>query len=157
MFRFVWENRVALGLDKDAYTHVLSVRPAVRVNPDDGFVLRETVAEYHQILNVAASELKHLGIKKPAEMPSDQQVTLYGGGVLIFDDFAHLKFHIRNRLLNPERQTQRLKYLWKFGRFQELQILEREARRDNTFARMHLRRFELGASVPGGVNDDEFF
>jgi hypothetical protein len=157
MFRFIWENREALGLDRDAYTHVLSVRPAVRLHPDDGFALRETVAEYYQILNVTAAELKHLGIKKPPEMPADQQVTLYGGGALIFDEFGRLKFNIRNRLLNPERQNQRLKYLWKFGRFQELQILEREARRDKTFARMHLRRFELGSTFPEGADDDGFF
>ncbi|HEV2853114.1 MAG TPA: hypothetical protein VHC97_09955 [Thermoanaerobaculia bacterium] len=152
VFRFLWENRTALGLDRDAYTRVLSVRPAIRVNPDDGFVLEETVAEYHQILNVVASELKHLGIKKPKDMSPDRQVTLYGGGALVFDEFGRLKFHIRNRLLNPERQTQRLKYLWEYGEFEE-QILEKEARRSNTFARMHLRRF----GPQGGTSNDEFF
>lgn len=159
IFRFLWENRSALGLDRDAYTRVLSVRPAVRVNPDDGFVLRETVAEYHQILNVAASELKHLGIKKPKqpeEMPSSQQVTLYGGGALVFDEFGRLKFHIRNRLLNPNRQTERLAHLWATGNFESYQILEREARRENTFARMHLRRFGP-ASAQEGADDGEFF
>src|SRR6185295_11429909 len=126
------------------------------VNPDDGFLLRETVAEYHQILNVVASELKHLGIKRPREIPPSQQVTLYGGGTLIFDDFGRLKFHIRNRLLNPERQTQRLKYLWEFGQFAE-QILERVARRANTFARMHLRRFRPDGNSQGEGDRDEFF
>ncbi len=159
IFRFLWENRGALGLDRDAYTRVLSVRPAVRVNPDDGFVLRETVAEYHQILNVAASELKHLGIKKPKqpeEMPASQQVTLYGGGALVFDEFGRLKFHIRNRLLNPHRQTERLAHLWATGNFESYQILEREAHRENTFARMHLRRFGP-ASAQGNAGDGEFF
>jgi hypothetical protein len=160
VFRFLWENRNPLGLDRDAYTRVLSVRPAVRVNPDDGFVLRETVAEYHQILNVAASELKHLGIKKPkkpGEMPSDQQVTLYGGGALVFDEFGRLKFHIRNRLLNPNRQTERLAHLWATGNFESYQILEREAHRENTFARMHLRRFGPDSIQEGAEDGDEFF
>lgn len=156
MFRFLWENRVALRLEPDAYTYVLSVRPVSLVNPDDGFLLRETVAEYHQILNVVASELKHLGIKRPREMPLTQKVTLYGGGTLIFDDFGRLKFHIRNRLLNPERQTQRLKYLWEFGQFAE-QILERVVHRDNTFARMHLRRFRRASNPQGERGRDEFF
>lgn len=157
MFRFLWENRVVLGLDKDAYTRVQAVQPALRVNPDDGFVLRETVAHYQQILNVEARELKHLGIRKPDEpvkMPDCQQVTLYGGGTLIFDEFGRLKFHVRNRLLNPERQTQRLKYLWRFGHFDRPQILEKKARRDNTFARMHLRRLE---ACHAGDDHDRFF
>jgi hypothetical protein len=156
VFRFLWENRDALGLERDAYTRVLSVRPAVRVNPDDGFVLRETVAEYHQILNVIAAELKHLGIRKPKEMPADQQVTLYGGGALVFDEFGRLKFHIRNRLLNPQRQTDRLAALWAAGSFESYQILEREAHRENTFARMHLRRFGTD-DAQEGAGDGELF
>jgi hypothetical protein len=157
MFRFVWENRVALGLDRDAYTRVLSVRPAVRVNPDDGFVLRETVAEYYQILNVAAAELRHLGIKKPKTMPEGQQVTLYGGGSLIFDEFGRLKFHVRNRLLNPTRQTNRLRYLWRHGHFEQLQVLERKATPDYRFARMHEVRFGIPSISDGEVPHDELF
>jgi hypothetical protein len=157
IFRFLWENRIPLGLDRDAYTRVLSVRPATRVNPDDGFVLRETVAEYHQILNVVAAELKHLGISKPADMPADQQVTLYGGGALVFDEFGRLKFHIRNRLLNPERQTLRLAYLWQRDDFEAYQVLEKEAHRDNTFAHMHLRRFGKPGTSKERTDDDQFF
>ncbi|MDQ3798510.1 MAG: hypothetical protein M3384_03585, partial [Acidobacteriota bacterium] len=122
-----------------AYTRVLSVRPCVRVNPDDGFTLRETVAEYHQIITLKASEMKHLGIKKPLPMPDTQEVTLYGGGALIFDEFGRVKFHIRNRLLNPERQTRRLEYLWKYGEFR-LDGQERNASR--RFAQMHRARFD---------------
>ena len=157
MFRFIWENRIELGLDKDAYTRVLSVRPAVRVNPEDGFVLRETVAEYHQILNVLAAELKHLGIRRPKGMSDQQHVTLYGGGALVFDEFGRLKFHIRNRILNPDRQTQRLKHLWKHRHFDHLQILEREASRDYRFARMHLQRFGSSGSLSGEDDDAEYF
>ncbi|HEV7516139.1 MAG TPA: hypothetical protein VGR07_07550, partial [Thermoanaerobaculia bacterium] len=160
MFRFLWENRGALGLDRDAYTRVLSVRPAVRVNPEDGFVLRETVVEYYQILNVVASELRHLGIRKPkepTEMSDDKQVTLYGGGALIFDEFGRLKFHVRNRLLNPTRQTERLKYLWRGGRLEDLQILEREASPDFRFARMHEERFATASIAEGKDDDDQYF
>ncbi len=131
MFRFIWENRWALGLEEDAYTRVISVRPCVRINPDDGFVLRETVAEYYQQMNILASELKHLGIKTPQGMPESQQITLYGGGALIFDEFGRVKFHIRNRLLNPERQTRRLQHLWDFGHFTG------QPSSDRRFAEMH--------------------
>jgi len=48
-------------------------------------------------------------------MPRDLEVTLYGGGALIFDEYGRLKFHVRNRVNDDERQTQRLKYLWEFG------------------------------------------
>lgn len=138
MFRFIWENRNELGLEEQAFTRVLSVRPCVRVNPDDGFTLRETVAEYHQIIALRASEMKHLGIKKPFGMSDTQEVTLYGGGALIFDEFGRVKFHIRNRLLNPTRQTRRLEYLWRFG---ALRPDGQEMSSDRRFAQMHFKRF----------------
>lgn len=141
VFRFIWENRLALGLDEDAFTRVLSVRPCVRVNADDGFVLRETVAEYYQSLTIKAAELKHLGIKQPDGMRDDQQITLYGGGTLIFNEFGRVKYHIRNRILNPERQTSRLKYLWLFGHFARRAAPGREALPDRRFAQMHQLRF----------------
>src|SRR6185436_2677337 len=88
-----------------------------RTNPDDGFVLRETVAEYYQQLNIMGDELKQYGIKIPPEMPAGNTVTIYGGGSLIFDEFGRVKFHVRNRILNPERQTRRLQHLWDYGHF----------------------------------------
>jgi hypothetical protein len=139
MFRFIWENRAELGLEEEAYTRVLSVRPCIRVNPDDGFTLRETVAEYIQILVLEARELKHLGIKTPKGMPRHQEVTLYGGGTLIFDEFGHAKFLVRNRLLNPTRQTRRLQYLWDYGAFDPSQ--QGEDSSAMRFAQMHLMRF----------------
>jgi len=161
VFRFLWENRIALGLDKDAYTRVLSVRPSVRINAEDGFVLRETVAEYYQNLNVVASELKHLGIKKPTGMPDNLQITLYGGGALIFDEFGKVKFHIRNRILNPERQTRRLEYLWKYQWcYEQLngqKILEKEAVPDLRFARMHRQSFGALGFGQGDFAHDEYF
>ncbi len=45
MFRLVWANRKGLRLDPSAFTRVASLRPCVRTSPDDGMVLRETVAE----------------------------------------------------------------------------------------------------------------
>lgn len=113
VFRLLWENRPALGFYKDAYTRVSSVRPCTRVGPD-GFVLHETVSEYIQLLDLEAGQLAatHLGIAKPPGMPDDTQVRLHGGGVLIFDEFGRLKYHVRSRLNNVERQSQRLAYLY---------------------------------------------
>jgi hypothetical protein len=71
-------------------------------------------------------------------MQLDQDVTLYGGGALIFDEYGRLKYHARNPVLSP-RQTPRLKYLWEYGFF------NREAFNENVFARLHLQR-AIGSS-----------
>src|ERR1700730_17748335 len=112
VFRFLWDNRRPLGLCGDAYTRVLSVRPCQRTGAD-GFVLRETVAEYIQRIDLEAGEVKRLGIGAPGGMLPKEDVTLYGGGSLIFDEYGRLKFHVRNKILNSERQTRRLRYLWR--------------------------------------------
>jgi hypothetical protein len=144
VFRFIWENREELGLEEDAYTRVLSVRPSVRTSPDDGFVLRETVAEYYQQLNIVADELKQFGIKTPDGMPKQFNVTVFGGGVLIFNEFGQVKFHIRNRILNPERQTRRLRYLWEYGYFDSLHTAGGdEAYNERRFVEMHRERFNI--------------
>ena len=141
VFRFLWENRKRLGLYEDAYARVLSVRPCVRVGPD-GFIIRETVSDYLQILDLEARQLAGLGIRKPCAMPDATPVRLYGGGVMVFDDFNHLKYHVRNRLDNAQRQTERLAYLWRNG------IKDESGRygfsdgipAGRRFAFMHLRR-----------------
>ena len=133
VFRFIWENRDVLKLEEDAFTKVISVRPCLRLGPD-GFTLRETVAEYIQMMTLTPSEVETLGISTPEEMPADQEITLYGGGALVFDEYGRLKYHARNRILNTERQTQRLKYLWQYGYFDDEQGIQ------NPFAQLHLQR-----------------
>lgn len=110
MFRFIWQNRDALGLVTDAYTRVNSVRSVWRVAPH-GQILRETVAEFYQLIKLAdISTLKRLGIKTPAGMKKDKKFDLVGGGVLVFDEFGTLKFYISNHI-SSKRQTARLEYL----------------------------------------------
>jgi hypothetical protein len=134
VFRFIWQNRNLLGVHEDAYTRVISVRPCLRVGPD-GFALRETVSEYVQMIDLRARELADLGIQKPDGMDDGLLIRLYGGGTLIFDEYCRLKYHVRNKIRNAERQTQRLKYLWRFGFFQEGADAQR------SFADMHRMRF----------------
>jgi hypothetical protein len=119
IFRFLWENRKQLGLDEDAYSRVMSVRPCLRV-VQDGFIVRETVAEYSQLLHVQASHLPK-GVERPTEMndkhelmPSDQELKLHGGGTLVFDEYGRLKYHVHQRTRGT-RQTEQLKFLWKAG------------------------------------------
>jgi hypothetical protein len=148
VFRFLWENRRVLGLCEEAYTVVAAVRPCLRVD-EDGFTLRETVADYVQILTLRAGELESLKIsglrdqiRKPKGLASGKLVRLLGGGALLFDEFGQLKYHIRNALLNPAKQNRRLQHLFDSGFFD---------RRDSErgFAALHLKgmRPELPAST----------
>ncbi len=118
VFRFLWENRRALRLCDEAHTSVFSLRPCVRIG-QDGFVLHESVAEFLQILEVRAGELRDYRIRKPDGMPDSQEVRIYGGGALVFDEYGRLKFHIHNNVLSERRQSERLDYLWKYGFFRK--------------------------------------
>jgi hypothetical protein len=143
MFRFLWDNRDKLRLRAGAYTQVLSVRPCTRIGLD-GFTLRETVAEYYQVARLTQSELREKGIRLPEEYlaelarsraerqarrdkslsdgegeapeePDTDPVTpVYGGGVLIFDEYGKVKYHVHNDVFGS-RQTGRLQHLWNAG------------------------------------------
>jgi len=117
VFRFVWENRDALGIFPDAFTRVTSVRPVMRISRD-GTILRETVAEYVQTLRVYSPELKSLGIRKPTGMRRSRMITLYGGGTLVFSDYGQLKFHVGTGV-RSRRQSARLQSLWDNGYFED--------------------------------------
>lgn len=118
VFRFLWENRQALEISDKGYVEVEAVLPSHRIGPD-GFVLRETIAEYVQIMTLRADELGTLKIKRPKGMPGWKRVRLFGGGALVFDEYGRLKYQIRNRIESARRQTTRLKYLWQSGFFDE--------------------------------------
>jgi hypothetical protein len=139
LFRFLWENRGPFKLNEQAYTRVLSVRPSIRTGPD-GFIVKETVAEYHQQLTVLARELRGLGLARPSGMAADMPVTIYGGNAIIFDQFGRVKYNIGNSILDPsrpevqERQSRRLAYLWEHGAF------DSGASRMRAFSRIHARR-----------------
>jgi len=141
VFRFIWENRSILGLHEEAYSRVMSVRPCVRVGPD-GFTLRETVAEYIQTIKLQVKELKSLGLKAPEGIAGETELTLYGGGALIFDEYGRLKFHVRNRILDVKRQQERLDYLAQYG------YLERGSSLYQRISRMHRQRALSSFSEP---------
>ncbi len=140
VFRFIWDNRNELEIDdKDlyygrAYIKVQSVRPCIRIGPD-GFTVRETVAEYVQIATLRFDELDEVGITDiDADIPDDMEITLFGGGTLIFDEFCRLKYHVRNRIFSPKYQRPRIEYLWRTGYYTNTSFTE------NFFSRMHLNR-----------------
>lgn len=118
VFRYVWENQRLLSLNRDAYTEVISVRPCWRSN-SDGFIVRETVAEYRQVLKARAGELGKRGtplesVRKPKGLDPATDVYLEGGTTLIFDEYGRLKFAVGTGVASPS-QTGRLEYLHEIG------------------------------------------
>jgi hypothetical protein len=144
-FRFIWENFDALQLAREAYTEVQAVHPVARVAPD-GLIVRETVIDYLQILAVRGHELRALGLRRPEELPTSKEVRLYGGGVLVLDEFGRLKYSIGNNVANAARQQPRLDYLARMGFF--------EYRSDQDFSRGFFARLHLARArdrwTPGG-------
>jgi hypothetical protein len=121
VFRFLWENRQALKIGDLGYLEVQSVRPSTRIGPD-GFVLRETIAEYVQILTLTAKELRaDFGIDVPAEIQEWRRLRVFGGGTLVFDEYGQLKYQIAKHLTKDgedvRRQGERLRHLWETGFF----------------------------------------
>ena len=145
VFRFLWENRDLLRVDERAYTKVEAVWPCYRVG-SDGFFLRETVAVYSQQIRLQARELGKLGLNKPRDMPDDLELTIYGGGTLIFGESGTLKYHVRNRIGSANRQNARLKYLWKEG----------SLKGKKSFAALHLERvLRHDVAAPPDVHSEE--
>jgi len=131
-FHFIWENREALGIYPDAFTYVPAVNRSVKVDVD-GFAVQETFIQYVQILGLEARELRKIGVRAPNGMPRTQALTLHGGGVLVFDEFGRLKFHVGSGV-NSRKQTDRLESLWAHGFFRH----ERQTQR--RFAELHRAR-----------------
>lgn len=170
VFRFIWDNREALELCDGAYTQVLSVRPSVRIGTD-GFVLRETVAQYYQVARFTREEMQEAGVRLPREYldsliedekrlakealagnnghahgedaATAKEVTtaLYGGAVLIFDEYSRVKYWIHNDVIGQD-QEDRLAYLWEQGQLRPDQTTIRL--REGRFSALHRMR-ALGA------------
>jgi hypothetical protein len=117
VFRFLWENHEALDIPMEYYLSVETVTPCARVAPD-GFVVREVVATYIQMLDGTASDLRAVSEGKlviPPGVADDARLELLGGGTLIFDEFARLRYYQPKPLLDWERQSRRLDYLARNG------------------------------------------
>lgn len=121
IFRLIWDNRELLELDVPAHTQVTSVRPCLRIGPEDGLPQRETVAECMQFLSITAKELGRYGLVKPAGMADDQKIKLEGGSTLILDEYGMLKYEVHSRLpksrdpADTRAAQERLDYLWNQG------------------------------------------
>ena len=119
IYRFIWANASLLGVASQHYLDVDSVRAALRVGPD-GLIISEVVATYSQQLAGPVAELQRVSraddgtpqLRKPAGMDDTTEVSLRGGGALIFDQFGKLKYHHAKPLHDWDRQSSRLQFLF---------------------------------------------
>jgi hypothetical protein len=109
VFQFIWNNAARLKIDVRLPTRIERVLSSTRVGPD-GLVVTEILADYTQVLRTTAATLPP-GIAAPDGMAPDEQLELWGGGVLVFDQFGRYRLHQRQPLLDKKRQTDRLAYL----------------------------------------------
>ena len=120
VFRLLWENAALLEIPTGYYLSVETVTPCARVAPD-GFVVREVVATYIQMLDGTAAELRALAARLGGELAIPDGVSdatrleLLGGGTVIFDEFGRLRYHQPKPLLDWGRQSRRLDYLVRNG------------------------------------------
>jgi hypothetical protein len=112
--RFLWENAEVFDFDRTWQTTVEGVRPSIRFGPD-GLLVSEVIAHYVQRLQLTAAEAKQKGVAVPAGVPRDMQLRLWGGGVIVFDQFGRAKLHHAKPLTDWGRQSRRLAYLWSHG------------------------------------------
>jgi len=116
VYRFIWDNAGVLGIPTDQDLDVDRIWACTRVGPD-GFVVREIVATYIQRLEGTGPELRAFAASRrstltlPAGLDPAADVTIYGGGTIIFDQWGRAKYHQRKPLFDWKRQQRRLDYL----------------------------------------------
>ncbi len=116
VFRFIWDNAPVFGIDRSYRLRVDSVRPSMRVGPN-GLVVPEVVADYVQCLELTAAELAAKGVAIPARVKPATELQVWGGGVLVFDQFGRAKLHQAKPLADWARQEERIAYLAEQGLF----------------------------------------
>lgn len=123
IFRFLWENAELFELPTGYYTSVDDVQPSVRVGID-GFIVREVVVSYSQLLETSAREMATVARDNPGTgrfvlppgLDAETPVQIRGCGMVIFDQFGRPKYHQRKALFDWTRQSRRLAYLVRNGR-----------------------------------------
>jgi len=117
VFRYIWQNAEVLDIDTSFYLKVEDVLPTARVGPD-GFFVVESVADYVQQLETTMGELRAIApaaFAAVAGIDDEVPVKVWGGGTIVFDQFARVKYHLCKRLDDWDRQALRLTYLVRQG------------------------------------------
>jgi hypothetical protein len=113
IYQFIWNNAAILEIDVRLTTVVERVLTSTRIGPD-GLVVTDLLADYTQRVRGPVEDLP-AGIDAPEGMTGDTMVELWGGGVLVFDQFGRFRLHQRKPILEKRRQTDRLAYLFTRG------------------------------------------
>lgn len=108
--RFLWENAEVFEIDRSLVTEVEFVRPSIRVGPD-GLIVSETIVGYTQQLELTAGEAEQQGLELPAGVKRETQLQIWGGGVVVFDQFGRPKFHHSKPVKDWRRQARRFAFL----------------------------------------------
>lgn len=120
-YRFLWENAELFELPIRYYTHVDSIDLAARVGID-GFIVREAVFTYSQLLEATAAEFarlaedQHARFVLPDGLDRQTPIQIRGAGTVILDQFGRPKYHQTKPLFDWARQSARLQYLVRRGR-----------------------------------------
>jgi hypothetical protein len=106
VFSFIWNNSGALGIDVRLATRVDRVITSTRAGVD-GLIVTEVLADYSQWIGTTGGHLPE-GMTAPPGLAKDADVEMWGGGVLVFDQFGRFRLHQRKPVLDIERQQRRL-------------------------------------------------
>lgn len=145
VFKFIWQNAENLDIHLDVHLRVERVLAATRTGPD-GLVVEEIIADYTQ---TAAAQLGDLpeDIRRGVRCDDDVEVQMWGGGVIVFDQFGTPRHHVTKNICHTpedrERQRQRLTYLAANG------ITDKRGRLGFSTGRTEAAMFHM-------LHDDEF-
>lgn len=106
VFSFIWNNAGALGIDVRLATRVDRVITSTRAGVD-GLIVTEILADYSQWIGTTGGHLPE-GMVPPAGLREDADLEMWGGGVLVFDQFGRFRLHQRKPVLDIPRQQRRL-------------------------------------------------
>jgi hypothetical protein len=73
------------------------------------------IADYVQTVSGRATDFRNLGMQVSETLPDSAEIQVWGGGVVIFDQFGRAKYHITKALTDWGRQGRRLDYLVRNG------------------------------------------
>ena len=107
VFRFLWQNAEEIGFNRRYYTDVESIHPVTRVGPD-GLLNHETIITYSQRVEGTLAALRRHSsdaLRVPRGLKDGLELELWGGGVVVFDNYGHARLHLRKPVDDWGRQN----------------------------------------------------